>query len=483
VARAAIIVHGVGHPAANIQIADLCRRALRALAAGAPLHLRARVEAQLACALLEVAADDEAAGWSARALADATASGDPNAELDAIRAQAMLHWRPVVDEELVNLARRAIELAELAGRPLAELWAYVWLSDNAANRADLAAMHQEVGAMRALADRTGLPLVRWHVLRREAAIAALAGDFARCREAASAAAAIAEPWQDESVRGTHFALMVCLAELRGDAAELPDGWTILDANQPGVPAVSRASIALARLLAGDLEGARAIYEPLVAAVAEANSGLEAATLSFLCALAPALGDVDDCRAVRAVFARLFGGSPAIGGGTVFYRGSVDRMLGELDLACGEPEAAVAHFEQGLGVDAALGARPLVARGRLGLARALAATSDSDRAVELAQAAAADARRLDMPGLLREADVFLADASIAARARARADNPLTAREHEVVRLVAEGLSNREVAGALVLSERTVESHVRRVLAKTGLTSRTQLTRWFLDRPRR
>jgi DNA-binding CsgD family transcriptional regulator len=183
------------------------------------------------------------------------------------------------------------------------------------------------------------------------------------------------------------------------------------------------------------------------------------------------------RALRALAA----GAPLPG--TVFYRGSVDRMLGELDLACGEPEAAVAHFEQGLGVDAALGARPFVARGRLGLARALAATSDSDRAVELAQAAAADARRLDMPGLLREADVFLADASIAARARARADNPLTAREHEVVRLVAEGLSNREVAGALVLSERTVESHVRRVLAKTGLTSRTQLTRWFLDRPRR
>jgi DNA-binding CsgD family transcriptional regulator len=170
------------------------------------------------------------------------------------------------------------------------------------------------------------------------------------------------------------------------------------------------------------------------------------------------------RALRALAA----GAPLPG--TVFYRGSVDRMLGELDLACGEPEAAVAHFEQGLGVDAALGARPFVARGRLGLARALAATSDSDRAVELAQAAAADARRLDMPGLLREADVFLADASIAARARARADNPLTAREHEVVRLVAEGLSNREVAGALVLSERTVESHVRRVLAKTGLTSR-------------
>jgi DNA-binding CsgD family transcriptional regulator len=482
-ARAAIVIQGFGHPALNIRIADLCRRALRALTPGAPLDLRARVEAQLACALLEIAADDEAASWSARALADAAASGDPNAELDAIRARAMLHWRPWANDELIGLAHRAIELAEPAGRPLAELWAHVWLSDNAVHRADLAAARQGLGAMRALADRTGLPLVRWHVLRRESAIAALTGDFTSCREAASAAAAIAASWQDESVRGTHLALTVCLAELRGDPAELPQGWTAFDANQANVPAVALAGIALARLLTGDTDGARASYQPLVAAVEKYNSALEVATLRSLCALAPALGDVDGCRAVRDAFGRLYGGSPATGAGTVFYHGSVDRTLGELDLGCGEPEAAVAHFEAGLRVDVALGARPFVARGRLGLARALAATGDPARAVELARAAATDARRLDMPGLLGEADAFLAHESTAARARARADDPLTAREHQVVRLVAEGLSNREVANALVLSERTVESHVRRVLAKTGHTSRTQLTRWFLQRPHR
>ena len=50
------------------------------------------------------------------------------------------------------------------------------------------------------------------------------------------------------------------------------------------------------------------------------------------------------------------------------------------------------------------------------------------------------------------------------------------------LVAQALSNREVALTLVLSERTVESHIRSIFAKTGLTTRTELTCWYLQRPR-
>src|SRR6266852_1875028 len=81
----------------------------------------------------------------------------------------------------------------------------------------------------------------------------------------------------------------------------------------------------------------------------------------------------------------------------------------------------------------------------------ATTGDVARAVELARVAAADARRLDMPGLLRAADTFLT----ATASTARAQDPLTDREREVVALVAQALTNREVAAALVLSGRTVE----------------------------
>jgi non-specific serine/threonine protein kinase len=62
---------------------------------------------------------------------------------------------------------------------------------------------------------------------------------------------------------------------------------------------------------------------------------------------------------------------------------------------------------------------------------------------------------------------------------RSPGSLSAREHEVAQLVARGLSNREIAETLVLTERTVESHLTHIFGKLDLRSRSQLTVWFLD----
>jgi DNA-binding NarL/FixJ family response regulator len=54
--------------------------------------------------------------------------------------------------------------------------------------------------------------------------------------------------------------------------------------------------------------------------------------------------------------------------------------------------------------------------------------------------------------------------------------LTAREREILVLIAQGKSNRDIADALVISERTARTHVSHVLTKLGLTSRTQAALW-------
>jgi non-specific serine/threonine protein kinase len=65
------------------------------------------------------------------------------------------------------------------------------------------------------------------------------------------------------------------------------------------------------------------------------------------------------------------------------------------------------------------------------------------------------------------------------AREEKMDELTGREREVIDLIAQGKSNREIAGDLVLSTRTVEKHVENILSKLGLASRTQIVRWAME----
>jgi DNA-binding NarL/FixJ family response regulator len=65
--------------------------------------------------------------------------------------------------------------------------------------------------------------------------------------------------------------------------------------------------------------------------------------------------------------------------------------------------------------------------------------------------------------------------------ARLDDPprtggLSAREEEVARLVAEGLTNREIGQRLFISERTAQNHVQHILTKLDFTSRAQIAAW-------
>jgi predicted ATPase/DNA-binding NarL/FixJ family response regulator len=55
-------------------------------------------------------------------------------------------------------------------------------------------------------------------------------------------------------------------------------------------------------------------------------------------------------------------------------------------------------------------------------------------------------------------------------------PLTRREREIAELVARGMSNKDIATALVIATRTAESHVENILTKLGFTSRTQVAAW-------
>jgi DNA-binding CsgD family transcriptional regulator/GGDEF domain-containing protein len=67
-----------------------------------------------------------------------------------------------------------------------------------------------------------------------------------------------------------------------------------------------------------------------------------------------------------------------------------------------------------------------------------------------------------------------------RAAQQAVDGLTEREREVAILIAQGKSNREIAAALILTERTTKAHVGNILGKLGFSSRTQIVAWAIEK---
>ncbi|MFG2001052.1 AAA family ATPase [Spirillospora sp. NPDC048911] len=125
----------------------------------------------------------------------------------------------------------------------------------------------------------------------------------------------------------------------------------------------------------------------------------------------------------------------------------------------------------------------VARSRWRLAEALAEAGEREEAASEWGPAVRDAERLGAAPLLRAlGDLGTrarlgsaappADRDAPAAGRSGPFDALTARESEVLRLVAEGRNNREIAAALFISPKTASVHVSNILAKLGVASRTQ-----------
>jgi DNA-binding NarL/FixJ family response regulator len=151
-------------------------------------------------------------------------------------------------------------------------------------------------------------------------------------------------------------------------------------------------------------------------------------------------------------------------------GSVRSCLGLAAGVTGRLDDAVRELRLGSAANERVGTPPFAALSRFELAKVLARRrrpGDTDEALALAASVADSAGRLGMAPLARDA------AALAGRLRGDGPGPLTAREREVADRVAQGLTNRQVAALMHISERTVESHVQHILTKLGLDNRTQI----------
>jgi DNA-binding NarL/FixJ family response regulator len=112
-----------------------------------------------------------------------------------------------------------------------------------------------------------------------------------------------------------------------------------------------------------------------------------------------------------------------------------------------------------------------ARTRWRLAEALAETGHREQAQEEWSRAAEAASRLGAAPLRATLDDLALRARLTGSTE-RHGTGLTSREREVLRLIAEGRSNREIGQALFITPKTASVHVSNILAKLGVTSRTE-----------
>jgi DNA-binding NarL/FixJ family response regulator len=142
------------------------------------------------------------------------------------------------------------------------------------------------------------------------------------------------------------------------------------------------------------------------------------------------------------------------------------------LAEGRPSDALIHLRRALAIWAELDAPYELARVRSMVGLACRALDDRDTATLEMEAA----RRTfaELGAVSDEARVASVVEVIASRSDAADTHGLTARELEVLRLLAAGKSNREIGEALFISEHTVARHVQNIFAKLDVSSRAAAT---------
>ncbi|MET7400399.1 LuxR family transcriptional regulator [Dactylosporangium sp. NPDC005572] len=442
-AAAALVIRGTGDADVAVRAALLCERALAGAGPGDRVRLLARRAA------LHADADRVTEAESAEALRAAEDGGDDGALADAVRARMWLLDDPA---ERLRLAGVTVDAGLRTGRLLEAVRGELWRVDSQYHMGNLRGVDDGLARLRDLAEAARLPVADWHARRAAAAREALAGRWGAARALNEEAHEAAGRTGDRLAAAVTDLFAVLLGLVRGDRGELRAGWAARLDDGPRLP-LADAVAALHHLVDGAAGEARARYERLRHLLRDPPPGLRRlGMLQFLTELALAFGDAEAAAWAYPQWLPWTAAGGLPGGADTFGGGAAARPAGRLAALLGRDDEAVALLRTAVEVNTRLDAGPWLAHTRLDLA---ALTGDA----ALAARAAADARRLDLPG---------------PAARASTVDPLTGREREVAALVAEALSNREIAARLVLSERTVESHVRHILAKLGLSNRTELT---------
>ncbi|MBB3084062.1 ATP-binding protein [Geodermatophilus sabuli] len=471
---------------AEVLVRASCAEALTALPPSATA-LRAKVAANLSTACMYLGDLEVAGRASAHALAMADRSADPASLAAALRARQLVASGPEGMEERATLADRISAVGHEGQDSTLRMWGHLWRIDVAFERGDLAAVSRELEPLaRCVADQR-TPVARWHLLQTRAVLAQAVGRFADARLLADRAVAALPPSAAgrESAQINRTALLSLVGLHTGDAPELTGllGYGPGDEDGDGLDFPIEGvifSIAAAFFLAdaGLLGQAATLYRRL-GPPASWRPTPHATTSSFALGIgtAIALDASDDVAVLRGRLAPLRGRHVADGAGAVAYNGPVELYLGSAEAHLELLDEAVVDLEAAAQACARNGAAGFAVQSRFELATVLTRRA---RPGDLARARTLSVGVVEQASALGMAPWVERGRRLVDRLDDERGNPLTPREREVAVLVGEGLTNRQIAARLYLSERTAQNHVQHILTKLDLPNRSQIAVWVTTR---
>jgi DNA-binding CsgD family transcriptional regulator len=267
-----------------------------------------------------------------------------------------------------------------------------------------------------------------------------------------------------------YRVLVSSCRLKTSGGPLESGFGFIQ----GGPNVFHVFPAMLAADVGDLETAAALFHLALSEMHEIDgSALQVQTHTAFASVAWALDHVDGAPAIYAALEPFADELSVSTAGQAASLGSVSRYLGQMAALMGDWDRVEIDFARAMRRNLETGARAELAETRFDWATALLRhghARDRERASAMLDASVRGASELGMEPLR-----VRAAAALAALRGGR--SPLTERELEVAALVAEGLTNKEVASRLKLSVRTAENHVLNVMNKLGLDNRAQVAAWF------
>lgn len=479
IAEAALILEGGDGAEADRLVRRLCEEVLRGLGPQSS-SLRARVAASLSRACIYLDDIDAAARASEQALAVANQCDDRATLVATLRARQLVRSDPDGTDERSGLAAQLLEIGREASDPETQMWAHLWRIDVMLQRGDLAGVGRELDPLAWCVGEVGGPVARWHLLRCRAAHAQAQARFADANRLANDGFTELIPlsaWVRDGVlamTGHHIG-----PEASGAARAYGlDGPAGARDFCPAFGVIYSLAPAVVLISAGRCAEAAELYRAL-GPVAKWQPTTHGATISYALGImvAAAMDAAEDVAALRGLLARYRGHHVAGGAGPAIYLGPVELYLGIAARHLGLLDDAVADLDHARQACAANGAAGYHVEALFELAVALthrAADGDAARARSLAADCASRARTLGMAPFTARAQ------ELTDRLGQASAEPLTPREREVAELVAQGLTNREIAAQLHLSARTAQNHVQHILTKLDLSNRSQIAVWITTR---